>query len=145
MPSLAVTSIGGIDVPAIPKGAFGSPDVTLPFNTKNPVTIVVTGTNIPVGTTVTLNSTPEVGSVSSGSGALSGTDASSSVAIPINIVTAYPSLITATVTFQLTAANGGPFYVNGERVDKVRVATNLGGTSSVVYITESGREFPAVM
>lgn len=145
MPSLSVTSIGGINVPAIPKGAFGSPDVTLPFNTKNPITIVVSGTNIPVGTTVTLNAVPEMGNISSASGALSGTDASSSVSIPINIVTAYPSLITATVTFQLTAANGGPFYVNGERVDKVRVAANLGGTSSVFYITESGREFPAVM
>lgn len=145
MPSLAITSIGAIDVPAVPKGAFGSPDVTLPFNTKNPITIVVTGTNVPVGTTVTLKATPEVGSVSTGSGALSGTDTSSDVSIPINIVTAYPSLITATVTFQLTAANGGPIYVNGERIDKVRVAANLGGASSVVYITESGKEIPAVI
>lgn len=145
MPSLAITSIGGIDVPVVPKGAFGSPDVTLPFNSRNPVTIVVTGTNIPAGTTVTLKATPEVGSVSSASGALSGSDASASVSIPINIVTAYPSLITATVTFQLTAANGGPLYVNGERIDKVRVAASLGGASSVVYITESGKEISAVM
>jgi hypothetical protein len=49
------------------------------------------------------------------------------------------------VTFQLAAAGIGPIYAEGERVDKIKVAANLGGKSTVTYITESGREVPAVM
>lgn len=145
MPTLTITSIGGLQVPSVPNGAFQAPDVMLPLNTKNPVTVVVTAANIPAGTTVSLKSTPQTGTVNSASGTLVGTDTASSVSINLNISTAYPSIITASVTFQLTASNGGPIYAGGERVEKVRVATNLGGGSSITYITGSGKEIPAVM
>ncbi|MFA7059309.1 MAG: hypothetical protein WC156_00655 [Pedobacter sp.] len=34
------------------------------------------------------------------------------------------------------------FYIAGEKVERVRVAANLGGKSSVTYITASGRGIP---
>lgn len=145
VPGLIITSIGGIDVPAVPSGAFSTPDVMLPSNTKNPVTIVVSGVNIPAGTTVTVKSTPAYGTVNTATSTLSGTDTSSTASVQINVSTAYPSLITASVTFQLTASNGGPIYAEGEKVEWVRVAANLGGGSSITYITESGREIAAKM
>jgi hypothetical protein len=145
MPTLTITSIGGMTVSGVPSGAFGTPDVMLPFNTKNPITIVVTGTNIPSGTLVTLNANPSEGTITSTSGALAGTDTSNNVSLSLNISTAYPSIITASVTYTLTAANGAPIYAGGERVEKVRVASNLGGSSTVTYITADGREIPAVM
>jgi len=146
MPALTITSIGGVQVPAVPGGAFGNPDVMLPFNTANPVTIVVTGTNIPTGQTVTVKASPSVGSATTSTGTLSGTDTSSSASVSLNIATAYPSIITASVTFQLASLNGsGPVYAAGEKVKFVRVAANMGGKSSVTYITESGKEVPAVM
>lgn len=146
MPILAITSIGGMDVPTVPKGAYGSPDVMLPFNTNNPITVIVTGTNIPAGQTVTVKASPSVGTATTASGALSGTDTSSTASISLNIATAYPSLITSSVTFQVAALNGaGPIYAGGEKVEFVRVAANLGGRSTITYITESGKEVPTVL
>lgn len=140
MPSLTISSIGGLSVPSVPQGAYRSPDVMLPFNTRNPVTVVVTGTNIPVGQTVTVKASPSVGAVSTASATLDGSEASSSASVSLTIATAYPSLITASVTFQLSAANGAPLYAQGERVEKVRVSADLGGKSLLTYITTSGKE-----
>lgn len=140
MPSLTISSIGGVSSPTVPKGAYGAPDVMLPFNTKNPITIVVTGSNIPTGQTVTVKASPSVGSATSASATLEGTEASSNASLSLSIATAYPSIITASVTFQLTAANGAPIYAMGELVEKVRVSSALGGRSLVTYITASGKE-----
>lgn len=140
MPNLTISSIGGVSSPSVPKGAYGAPDVMLPFNTKNPITIVVTGANIPTGQTVTVKASPSVGSATSASATLEGTEASSTASLSLSIATAYPSIITASVTFQLSAANGAPIYAMGERVDKVRVSSALGGRSLVTYITASGKE-----
>ena len=140
MPSLTISSIGGVSSPTVPKGAFGAPDVMLPYNIKNPVTIVVTGSNIPTGQTVTVKASPSVGSATSASATLEGTEASSTASLSLSIATAYPSIITASVTFQLSAANGAPIYAMGELVEKVRVSSALGGKSLVTYITASGKE-----
>jgi hypothetical protein len=146
VPTLTITSIGGVNVPTGARGSFSSPDVILPFNTQNPVNVVVTGVNIPLNTTVTVKSTPSVGTSRTATATLTGADISSTTATAsLNISIAYPSIITTSVTFQLAAAGIGPIYAEGERVDKIKVAANLGGKSTVTYITESGREVPAVM
>jgi hypothetical protein len=125
---------------------MNAPDVNLPWGTANPINIVVKGANIPVGTTITIKASPSVGTAVTGTGTLAGIDADSSVTIPISIATAYPSVITVTCTYTVIASNGSnPIYAGGERVDKVRVASVVGGGSSITYITESGREVPAVM
>ncbi|MBI5885115.1 MAG: hypothetical protein HZB85_00825 [Deltaproteobacteria bacterium] len=143
MPVLSITKVGGIAVPAVPSGTYGSLDVTLPFNTVNPVSIEISGANIPVGTTVTAVVAPEVGAVTTATGTLSGTDAASTAAVQLTLSKAYPSIISISTTFVLTASNGAPFYVNGEKVERVRVSSVMGGGSSVIYITESGKEIPA--
>lgn len=143
MPTLVIASAGGVESPAVPKGSFGSPDVMLPFNTQNPITVVVTGAYIPTGTTVTLKASPSVGSATSATGTLSGTETSSSASIQINISKAYPSVLTASVTFQLASLGIGPIYAQGELVEKVRVEAAMGGGSTMTYITASGKEIPA--
>lgn len=145
MPTLKITAIGGVNVPDVPAGSFSAPDVILPFNTKNPVIIKVNAENIPIDQTVTITALPAGGTAASAVGALSGTEASSTVSIPLNISMAYPSLITATVTYQLSAMNIKDFYIAGEKVERVRVAANLGGKSSITYITVSGKEIPAMI
>jgi hypothetical protein len=145
MPTLTISSIGGVEVPSVPSGSLNTPDVQLPYNTTNPVTVVVTGAYIPANTTVTVNASPTLGNVTSATGTLSGSGDTSTASVSLSIATAYPSIITASVTYQLTAANGGPIYAGGERVDRVRVAANLGGGSTITYITESGKEIPATM
>ncbi len=145
MPSLKITAVGGVSVTGVPRGTFGDPDVILPFNIKNPVTVTVSAVNIPVGQTVTVTALPASGAGTFAAGTLSGTDTASTANIPLNITAAYPSLITATVTYELAAMNIKDFYIAGEKVERVRVAASLGGKSSVTYITVSGREIPALL
>lgn len=142
MPTLTITSAGGVDSPAGPKGSFGSPDVMLPFNIQNPITVVLTGTNIPANTLVTLKASPSTGTATTATGTLSGTDTSSSVSIQITISKAYPSVLTASVIYQLAALGVGPVYAQGELVEKVRVEAAMGGGSTMTYITTSGKEIP---
>ncbi len=53
-------------------------------------------------------------------------------------------VLTASATFPLVASAGsGPIYAEGEEGKWVRVASALGGPSTVTYITASGKEVPA--
>ncbi len=74
---------------------------------------------------------PQFGSVTSVNATLSGTTATANV----NLSTTYSNVVTAQATFTVTA-----MYYNGEKIDKVRVATKLGGKSETTYITKSGKE-----
>lgn len=140
IPTLKITSIGGVNVPANPTGTYGIPDVTLP-STTNPVTLVVSATNIPVSTHVTVIAIPQYGISSSGDGNLSGTDTSSTASISLSIDTTYECILMAQVTYTVQTA----MYYEGEKIEKVRVASAIGGKSQAVYITEKGREIPAEM
>ena len=61
----------------------------------------------------------------------------------MTIPTTQPSIVGAAVNFVFTAATGGgPVFVNGEEVERVRVTATPGGPSSVAYVTRSGREVP---
>ncbi len=143
MPTLTITSAGGVDSPSVPKGSYGSPDMMLPFNMQNPITVVLAGANIPANTTITLKASPAVGTATTATGTLAGTDTSSSASIQINISKAYPSILTASVTFQLASLGMGPIYAQGELIEKVRVEAAMGGGSTMTYITASGKEIPA--
>lgn len=131
-PSLTITSIAGYSPPATPTGSYSQPDIPLPSSTINPITVNVSASNIPDGTTVTILSIPQYGSATSANPILSNSTASASV----NISTTYSSIITAQATFTVVGMN-----YNGEEIDKVRVATSFGGKSETTYITKSGKEF----
>lgn len=143
LPTLAISSVGGVAVPAVPKGDTRTPDIQLPANSTNPVTIVVNATAIPVGTIVTVRTLSSIGNtINTASSGLAGADASSTTAsVSLNLpVAAYSSLLTVSATYTAVAANCMPLYAEGERVEKIRVDTAMGGGSTVIYITESGRE-----
>lgn len=131
MPSLSITSIAGVNVTASPTGAYNQPDIVLPNTTVNPVAVSVSATNIPDGTTVTVKVTPQFGNSSSVNTVLSGAVATGNVTLS----TPYTNVITVQATFTVTAIN-----FNGEEIDKVRVASTLGGKSETTYITKSGKE-----
>lgn len=146
VPTLKIASVAGVAVFDIPTGAYSSPDVVLPNGTANPVDVVVEASYIPVGTTVTITGVPELGNSSSATAILAGTQASSSATAKLTISgqSANVLMATATFTFQ-TAANQMPVYADGEKVVKMRIASALGGASSVTYITETGKEIQANM
>ena len=146
-PALAVASIGGMSTPANPVGSvLGAPDVMLPVGTTNPIAVVLTASNVPIGTTVQLTAAPQSGAKTTASCALlDGSQASSSCTASISISVTQTNILMASAVFPLVASAGeGPVYAEGAEVKWVRVASTLGGPSTVTYITATGKEVPAV-
>ena len=139
-PWLTITSVGGVSAPGTLTGAFATPDFVLPAGTANP-TVTFAGSGIPLGTTVSVVVTGQMGGVISTatSGGLSGTVASSTASASVTVPTDQASLISASVSFTVADAGGGPLYADGEPVDRVVVTARLGGGSEVRYVTVSGR------
>ena len=98
-----------------------------------------------MGTTVQLTATPQSGNRTSASCALlDGSQANASCTASISISLTQTNILTASAVFPLVASAGdGPIYAEGEEVKWVRVATTLGGASTVTYITATGKEVPA--
>ncbi len=144
-PTLTITAVAGVSAPASPTGSFATPDITLPANTSNPMTIALAASNIPLGTTVAVTAKPLDGAASSATSTpLAGTLAASTATASLTIPTNQPSVISASATFTLAAIPGtGPLFAQGEAVEQVRVATVLGGVSQVAYIATTGREIAA--
>jgi hypothetical protein len=100
LPTLTITSVGGIATPGTPGGLYATADVVLPAGTTNPVTISLTATNTPVGTTFSVRLLQQfANSVTVTSTASTGTFASStataSMTLPvtqINVLQAWGAL-----------------------------------------------------
>jgi hypothetical protein len=135
--------VGGVDAPAETIGSFQESDIVLPRTITNPVDIVISGINVPSGSTVTVTAVPEVGNRVSTDVTLDGTLDSSSATASLNISRVYSSVIMATVTFDLELAMGEPIYFEGEKVASVRLTSTVGKGTTVTYITEGGKEIEA--
>ncbi len=142
-PNLAIASVGGIPAPATPSGSLlAPPDILLPTGTTNPVEVVLTASNVPLGTAIQVTATPQAGSKSTAtSTGLSGSLASSTATASLMLSLSQTSVLTASATFTLVACAGdGPIYADGEEVTHVKVAAVLGGPATITYLTRSGRE-----
>lgn len=140
IPTLAITSIGGVAVPPNPSGAG---DVTLPGELPNPADITISASGIPVGTVVKLTlSQPYGDKVVADASALAGTLQASTSTGSINIPSG-SSVLMASTTYALSVAMGEALkiYAGGERVEKVSLAAVMGGEMRVTLITVSGKEF----
>lgn len=143
-PSLLITSVGGVTPPAVPKGDFNSPpDITLPIGTASPTSVTIKAANIPVGTVVSVELTPQTGAkIFLSSTPLAGSATASSASASVTLPASMMSVLIASVTIDLTGTSMGnlpPLIINGEKVMRLQVATAFGGASQITYITESGR------
>ncbi len=148
MPTLTITALNGESVPASPSGSYDSPDVVLDLTTDNPLTVDIAATNIPTGTTVTVILNPIYKeAISFTSTALTGTEASSTATASVTMPSwATQMIFQANVTFSIEEASlGYPKYAEGEKIEKISVAMEMGGKSKVYYITESGKKVLARM
>lgn len=141
LPTLFITNIAGVAVPAQPTG---NADVTLPSTTANPVNVVFTTTGVPAGNTIKLTLVPPSGAVTTVvSPALVGDTTSATASVNITLPNG-PSTLQATVTYNIVLAMGEALsvYAQGERVEKITLASTLGSKeSTVTLITVSGKEF----
>ncbi|HZS58210.1 MAG TPA: hypothetical protein VFA43_03005, partial [Gemmatimonadaceae bacterium] len=141
-PTLTISSVAGVPAPAAPTGVA---DVTLPATTTNPVTVVFTTSNVPVGNTVLLKVIPQLGPVSSAiSPALSGTTTSATASVSVSLPVG-PSVLQAQTTFTIVAALGDLLknFAGNERVEKITLSATLGGKSKMTLITVSGKHYDA--
>lgn len=145
IPVLKISSIGGISVPTVVSASFSEPDIIFPTNVTNPVAIGITASYIPLGTTIMVTAAPQFGADTTVKATgLAGTLESSSATADITLSKDYPSVITLTATYTVQlASNKAPIYADGEKVVKMRVASVMGGKSTLTYITESGKEVEA--
>jgi hypothetical protein len=138
LPTLAITSVGGIAVPAVPGGSFGTADVTV---TTNPATVVLTAANTPLNTSFTLKVVPASGNATTFPvSALSGTPASSTATSTVTFPSGQVSVLNVHASLTLTA--GLLPLIDGEEVERVLMAATVAGPTITTLITKSGRELP---
>jgi hypothetical protein len=147
LPTLAITSVGGLAAPAVPGGSFAAADLVLPQGTANPVPVSVEATNTPVGapTAITLRLLPVTGgagtTVAIPAASHTGTFASSSASANVTFAVGQTSVVQAWATMTLTGQIASLFpLIDGEPVEQVRVAALDGGASTLSLMTKSGKE-----
>lgn len=141
-PTLAITSIGGVEVPAAPTGVA---DVSLPASTVNPVTVLVRTTGVPVGNTVTVTVIPAHGSAASAvSTALAGSTAQATASAELALPPG-PSTLQASVTYTIVAALGDALsrFAQNERVEQITLTAMPGQPAQVMLVTATGQRYPA--
>jgi hypothetical protein len=136
-PTLRITSIGDLTVPAAPTGNTATPDVSFPTPPSGPVSVGVTASNIPPGALVKVRVTPQVGTFTEVTSSLSGTTASSTATAAVTIPPGYGA-ITATASF---ACDGTICAIlpPRERAGAVVEVVAAAGTSRAFIVTKEGR------
>ena len=140
-PTLRIANVAGIAAPAAPTG---NRDIDLPATTTGPVTVDFASAGIPLGTTVTLTAKPSLGViVTATSSPLAGTVENATANASITLPTGH-SVLTATVSYTITAALGDALmqYAQGERVERIEVVAGMNGPSQATLITVSGKRYP---
>lgn len=141
--SLTIASVGGAPVTASPSGLLNTPDVIIPGQQANPVSIVVSCTNIPLNTQIIVDVKPANGPMITALGVNSvGTQASSTATILVNIPrgggTIQAMAVSGIVSMLGASLNNGEKYrsyaqtgltTDGERFKFVEVKATLGHES----------------
>jgi hypothetical protein len=144
LPTLTITSVGGVAPPAVPAASYATADVSLPQGTPSSVSVVLAATNTPVdtifrvrvipqnGPNTTVNSGPSTGNFNNS------TATAATVMLPLGQVT----VLTADASFTLPQLASLVPEIDGEPVDRIMVTANYGEPSSVSLITKSGKQVP---
>ncbi len=152
--SLSIQSIGGVTVGSNPSAQLVNPDVTIPANLSNPVSIVVRCTNIAIGSEIIVDVKPVNGATiravgTNNSGNLSSSTATVLVTLPrgggtIQAQTVVGFSGTASTDPGSTArslAETG-WTADGERFKAMEITAQLGSKQRITYISESGKRYP---
>ena len=141
-PSLTITSIAGFLVPSNPAARSDLVDLMLPSQLTDPISVVVRGHNIPVGTQVKM----AVGgsSATTTTANLSGTLDSSSATLTVSGLSR-TSASTLFVFATFSAPSGAQaFNPRGRNhVARIRVGATLGGTPKLAFLRADGTEIDA--
>jgi len=154
---LAIQSIAGVAVAANPSGVLVNPDVIVPAQQTNPVSIVVRCTNVPLNSGITVVVQPANGAAVqavslNNAGTAAASTATVSLAMPRGGGIIYAKAVTG------LAGGGGAsistpagaktrslaetgWTAGGERFAQIEITAALGGAQRVAYITASGKRY----
>jgi len=142
VPTLRITSVGGIAVGQNPTGSISTPDVTFQTAPSGPVTVNLAASNIPTTPTrvVSVRASPLIGDPSTAdSTPLSGTPASSTASASLTIP-AGAGVITAVTSFPVTTAMLDRLpQIPGLKPTLIEVTADASGTSRLFVIGEDSR------
>lgn len=139
VPSLSIVSIGGFPVPSFSGSRFDTHDMLLPNQLTDPITVVVNGTNIPVGTQVKVGFVNGSPNATSTPATLAGTlQFSSGTATISSLDRLAVTYLLATATFDppLSAMKFNPKGRN--QVAKIRVESVPGAKPKLVFLRRDG-------
>jgi hypothetical protein len=144
LPTLTISSVGGVAVPLVPTGSYVTADLALPTRTMTPVPVVLTATNTPLTTTFTIKLVPALGSATLfTASAPTGTPAQSTVTANVTLPTGQVSVLNAYASLTLTPLIAQRFpMLDGEDVEQVMMVAGLGRPSTTMLVTRSGRAVP---
>lgn len=142
LPTLTISSVGGVASSANPSGSYTSADISLSATAVNPIPVNLTATNTPVGTVFTVRLIPQFAAATNVAstpsiGTFSTATATANVSFPVGQV----SLLNAFASFTLPAQIASLYpLIDGEPVERIMLATHYGGPSTVTLITKSGKK-----
>ena len=153
--SLAIQSVAGIAVAASPTGASLTPDVIVPGQQANPVSIVVRCANIPLNTDIIVDVKPANGPTvrvvcANSAGTQASSTATVSVTMPRGAGTVQAKCVSGIAGSLGASLNKGEKFKNyaktgltadGEVFAKMEITATLGRGQEIAYITESGKRF----
>ena len=152
---LAIQSVGGVAVAANPSGVLANPDVIVPAQQTNPVSVVVKCTNVALNSEITVVVQPANGAAVQAVGLNhAGTAAASTATVSLNMPRGGGIIYAKAVTGLAGTASTGSgdavrslaqtgWTATGERFKAIEVTAALGGAQRVAYITESGKRYEA--
>jgi len=145
IPTLRITSVGGLAVGQNPSGSAATPDVTFQTAPSGPVAIDLTAANIPVGSVVSVRASPLIGAQTATTSTLTGTQqsstASASLAIP-----AGAGVITAVTSFPVTSAMLDRLpQLPGFKPSLIEVTADAFGGSRLFVIGDDSRRLELTM
>ena len=150
---LSIVSVGGNAVPANPGGKLINPDLIIPGQQNNPIPVVVSCTNVPLNTEITVVVHPANGFDVQAVGLNNtGTAVSSTATVSVNMPRGGGIIYAECVSGVAggSGTNGASrsyadtgLTANGERISTVKVTSQAGGKQRTTYVTPSGKSFPA--
>jgi hypothetical protein len=145
VPTLRITSVGGIAVGQSPSGSPSTPDVTFQSAPSGPVTIDLAGANIPVGSVVSVRASPLVGAQTATTSTLTGSPQSSAASASLTIP-AGAGVITAVTSFPVTTAMLDRLpQLPGFKPSLIEVTADALGASRLFVIGDDSRRVQLTM
>lgn len=139
LPSVTISSIGGVSAPSTPSGSHGSPDVALPMTSPLDVPVTLSIQNVSVPMQFYVKMIPAMGEPQFFPATLStGSFASSTATAIVRMPPGVVCVLLAYLNYYPQVA-GGFSLVDGEEVEHLLVAADVGDLMTASLLTKSGR------